>query len=201
MPTYKVSFVGGSGNEIAAAQETVEARDIEEAARIVNQRSGLAEGRTYVLTEVPAPRRKEWVPRPVERTVENEGRPTIPQLRAHFSEKATAKDILAAIDRWAGVTTYEQARQLWKVLTALRGPDERAMSYEGERAKRLGTAVIRSASLPTLARKQGALVNKADQVILVERSGNHFNNHLRDAAAVLGLRRADDPLVEAEGPL
>jgi hypothetical protein len=68
---------------------------------------------------------------------------------------ATAKQILKAIDTWATRNAaFEERAKLWRILTALRGPDEsvdQAFKYQT-------TGVIRRDSLPSLAKRMTAVV-------------------------------------------
>jgi hypothetical protein len=108
------------------------------------------------------------------------------------------KELLNDIDMY--LSTNNGARDLWEVLTALRGPD----GPEDEAAKRVTTAVIRHKALPRTSSKSvvytpkeryaettGA-VSQADQeegpaIRQVLRS-THFSEHARNAFAVLGLK-------------
>lgn len=65
--------------------------------------------------------------------------------------EATAKEVLKAVNTWADNAELKQAKQLWFILTALRGPDNGS-----DNLKSATTALVRGYSLPDLARRGGA---------------------------------------------
>jgi hypothetical protein len=99
--------------------------------------------------------------------------------------KATALDILKAIDDWAirhqtspqycGDT---QTTDLWLILTALRGSDVRSEDLEYKMAT---TARIRARSLPKLAQLNGAFVNTDGCPVETSNIYDHFNTHITAA--------------------
>lgn len=77
---------------------------------------------------------------------------------------ASAQDILRAIDAWAetkSVYAKSEATQLWRLLTALRGPDSDAIDQDSNYAAKWElTARLRDLLCPELARRGGAAVHK-----------------------------------------
>lgn len=89
----------------------------------------------------------------------------------------TALEILTAINIWGGqprgpyvgITTREEAdnlheaRRLWRILTALRGPDNGS-----DDLKMVTTALIRGAVVPDFAKAGGALTSDGPRSVLVD---------------------------------
>lgn len=102
--------------------------------------------------------------------------------------KATAREILAAIDHWALQNYNKEPENLWYILTALRGPD--SDDYE---EKQKYTCPIRTAVLPQLARKASAdTLSSVSYVQLGELvrkhygdENFHYRNHIRMAAKTI----------------
>jgi hypothetical protein len=115
-----------------------------------------------------------------------------------------AKDILKQIDKLFSYkpkdetytkkdqATFLAIRELWDVLTALRGPDDYKLDY----AKEATTAVIRSTAFPkTFARNNDnvpAIFAKDSLSLTVKRNdiprSSHFQRHAEDAFTALGLQ-------------
>lgn len=75
-----------------------------------------------------------------------------------FPPDTTASQVLDAIEQWARTTTAMENSLLWSVLSALRGPDT---PNDAMFDIKTGTTMwIRGASLPTLAARAGADVNR-----------------------------------------
>lgn len=100
----------------------------------------------------------------------------------------TAKEVLAFIDQWADSAPKEEVKNLWSVLTALRGPDN-----GDHKLKLCTTAVIRGLTLPILSKSNGAFNNDGrygEPVISlgdVSPEDFHFWSHITSAAKYLGL--------------
>jgi len=106
----------------------------------------------------------------------------------------TAKEALDALDEFFVTADVSEARNLWCVLSALRGPD----SVDGQRDNTLKdntTGVIRAVAFPRLANlwEQGAIVvgatftshRRLDSISTYFSFYNHFLSHIRDAKQVL----------------
>lgn len=127
----------------------------------------------------------------VELTRENEllkSQPAKEVKVADISPDMTAKDILASIDKWGYHTNRVEAKKLWLILSALRGPDVEDAGKHGT------TLLIRTAALPQLADTAGyekhyRPVADAELVTLAEGGGvgggHHFRTHIRLAARAL----------------
>ena len=75
--------------------------------------------------------------------------------------------------------------ELWKVLTALRGPDTSSSSV-----KERTTVHIRIAAFPRTAMANDTPASfDTDQPFTLGRGPRHFQNHIHSAADVLGLIR------------
>jgi hypothetical protein len=99
-----------------------------------------------------------------------------------FKPTASAREVLAQIDEWAYTASTQEAKKLWDVLTALRGPDN------GDRVlKARTTAVIRQHSVPALADLSHAFVLGASSVECPPLP-DHFHHHIRRAARALGVK-------------
>lgn len=104
--------------------------------------------------------------------------------------KLTAKQVLKEIDAMAAGMEPLEAKKLWDVLSALRGPDAE-LGY----AKRATTEQIRRRSLPKLAGKFVAVAPNAREVkepwaveARGEISAGHFRQHAYAAFDALGLK-------------
>lgn len=110
----------------------------------------------------------------------------------------TVKEVLEIIDAFLMRDDHE-SRDLWRILTALRGPDN-----DDERLKKTTTAVIRSKAFPRCHNKfsqggafysvNGAIFAKREQLeagvdhtILgsIENGGWHFASHIESAESAL----------------
>lgn len=99
----------------------------------------------------------------------------------------TCKQVLRVIDRTLACGGG-QAKGLWAVLTALRGPD-----YGNHTTKRQTTAVIRSAAFPCTATNGAVSAMFANRTVKYKDdkyAHGHFRTHADRAAAVLGLTTA-----------
>jgi hypothetical protein len=114
-------------------------------------------------------------------------------MRFVIPEDALPFDILTAINEWSLLTSTTNSTILWRILTALRGPD----SGDGP-LKSQTTLVIRRAVLPSTAQYGGALVSampadvhalrKIHQLgaaFLKETPGDHFHWHVMVAARAI----------------
>lgn len=105
----------------------------------------------------------------------------------------SVRSILNRIDRFL-LKGNAASRDLWNILSALRGPDE---GYH-RHSKRFTTVPVRRKAFPLLAT---AAMNSlhyipADLSQKVFRPGNHsdhFSRHIRSAAMALGLTTGDKP--------
>lgn len=98
--------------------------------------------------------------------------------------------VLSMLDNWCERTTHEQARRLWNILSALRGPDAATIQL-----KQQTTSLIRAASLPQAAMRLGMDVamtapdidrlNTLVRIKAPEDEPRHFYNHISYAAAAL----------------
>jgi len=79
-----------------------------------------------------------------------------PEAKLVIPAETTALEVLRAIDTWAGITDVYDARRLWAILTALRGPDT-----ADDAVKAATTQHIRGI-VPTLAGKAGAFRSRFD---------------------------------------
>lgn len=104
--------------------------------------------------------------------------------------------MLDQIDQFLSNGT-DDSRELWTVLTALRGPDD-----ENDTLKDKSTAIIRGAAFPLcLAQSEhptaygfahGALYREG-VTITVPETTSHFTSHAEDAAITLNLGVSRDP--------
>lgn len=117
--------------------------------------------------------------------------------------KAALDQLWQAADRM----TETESREMWSLLTALRGPDTK-QPYETRevknariRTKHATTCQLRVASgaSPVLLRKMGSIPRDIDERLLsvdvaeVERAcGKHFADHVRDAINALGDSADED---------
>lgn len=115
---------------------------------------------------------------------------------------ASMKEVLAAVDEWADAPGNSgQAANMWRVLTALRGPDQKDPSGL---IKSLTTAVIRRHALPKLTARVGADLARHDARVDLNRlSGpnevgdewskqpGHFKGHIQDAVYALDIEKKE----------
>lgn len=104
-----------------------------------------------------------------------------------ISEESTVNDILRAIDTWAINRGGEEAKDLWAILSAMRGPDD-----SDDNIKFTSTCRIRGFALPHLAGIAGAIVRDTlyhegmrELIAFNESNSHHFNNHVRQAAIAI----------------
>lgn len=122
--------------------------------------------------------------------------------RAVIPIAASAREVLEAINAWARGANPLEVRDVWAVLTALRGPDN-----GDDAVKWRTTARIRGTALPQLSLGAGAFTVESDATthpaVLdppevgdtssmsnltdpdVSAAGNHFRQHIRLAAEYL----------------
>lgn len=102
---------------------------------------------------------------------------------------SVVKQFLADLDSRAMQLAFEDRRKLWRILTALRGPDS-----DNSTVKRKTTAVIRAMSLPALAIDNYAFVAGHDECssipvdinnIIADDINVHFNVHITLAQKAL----------------
>ena len=106
----------------------------------------------------------------------------------------TAKEVLDALDEFFVTADEGEARDLWAILSALRGPD--GVNGNGDHTLKVNTTgIIRAVAFPRLANlwKQGVIVigatftshRRLDSISTYFSFYNHFLSHIRDAKRVL----------------
>ena len=88
-----------------------------------------------------------------------------------------ARDVLKVMDRWSEGSTFLEIRDLWDILSALRGPDD----YNSD-LKQETTCRIRARTVPNLAYYSD--VNRDGREI-VGWYGDHFGQHVMAAVAAI----------------
>lgn len=101
----------------------------------------------------------------------------------NFTKETTAKDILAMIDEWSLNASYPEKRNLWDILSALRGPDS-----DNEELKERTTTVIRSKAFSNFGKECAWF---APRGVKIQMNGTedqkHFIGHIKMAANALGI--------------
>jgi len=116
---------------------------------------------------------------------------TEPQVRGLIDEPQTARQVLDIIDKFLVGDFMNEARKLWDILAALRGPDDAKIGD-----KNGTTCPIRCAALPLTAKRYqtgysipgGAMFS--DRLYTGPREyafDAHFHNHVVSAAMALNL--------------
>ena len=90
-----------------------------------------------------------------------------------------ARDVLKVMDRWSEGSTFLEIRDLWDILSALRGPDEYNLDLKQET-----TCRIRARTVPNLAFYSDI---NGDGGEIVGWPGDHFGQHVM--AAVESIHR------------
>jgi hypothetical protein len=116
-----------------------------------------------------------------------------------MKELQTARQVLDVLDEFISRPGNEEfvqeKRDLWAVLTALRGPDK---EYEAVQLKDSATAVVRAHAFPRCAALDAYYIgigigfdsfDRAHARITAENTGihHHFARHIRDAFRALKL--------------
>lgn len=90
----------------------------------------------------------------------------------------TVSEVLDIIDTFLAEMDHVQSKQLWNILTALRGPDD-----DNTDTKLKTTSPIRTAALPKTAlnsNKCGAIFRAVDELV-EPMGGSHFSRHIQYA--------------------
>lgn len=121
---------------------------------------------------------------------------------ASTSKPQTAREVLDFIKEFLnrdpadyGSPVHSEQRRLWKVLTAIRGPDEGALTQKTEDIKKATTAIIRLHAFGNCRSQTGAIINADSEGLLKLRNsscrnndlGYHFWTHIHQAFDALGL--------------